>query len=139
MASIKDSIRIGVPLSKAMHALTTEAGYRGWWSKDCQISEKVGGEAKLKFNKGGTIVRMTYRIDSIDPEGSVKWTCIGHDLPDWVGTSLSWTVVPSDDGVEVKLDHAGWQGSPPEPVTEGWRHFLKSMKSYLESGRGEPW
>jgi uncharacterized protein YndB with AHSA1/START domain len=139
MASLKDSIRIRAPLGKAMQALMTEAGYRGWWSKDCQISEKVGGEAKLKFNKGGTIVTMKYRIDSIDPKGSVKWTCIDHDLSDWVGTSLNWSVVPSGEGVEVMLDHAGWKGPPPEPVVQGWSHFLRSMKSYLETGRGEPW
>ena len=139
MASIQDSIRIQAPLAKAMQALTTEAGYRGWWSKDCQISEKVGGQADLKFNKGGTIVRMKFRVDSIDPAGSVKWTCIGHDLPEWIGTTLNWSVQPSGDGVEVRLDHAGWKGTPPEAVAQGWSHFLKSMKSYLEAGHGEPW
>jgi uncharacterized protein YndB with AHSA1/START domain len=139
MTSINESIRIGAPLERAMEALTTEAGYRGWWSKDCSIPRDVGGEPTLKFDKGGTIVAMRYRIDAIEPEGKVKWTCIGHDMPSWIGTSLNWNVVPSGDGVEVKLEHAGWQGDPPEPVTQGWRHFLGSMKAFLETGRGEPW
>jgi uncharacterized protein YndB with AHSA1/START domain len=139
MASIKDSIRIEAPLGRAMEALTTESGYRAWWSKDCSIPREVGGEANLKFDKGGTIVRMKFRVDAIDPKGTVKWTCIGHDMPTWIGTSLNWSVVPSGSGVEVKLDHAGWQGTPPAAVAEGWSHFLKSMKAFLETGRGEPW
>ena len=40
---------------------------------------------------------------------------------------------------QVKLDHAGWKGDPPEPVAQGWKHFLGSMKSYLETGAGQPW
>ena len=139
MASIKDSIRIQAPLHRAMEALTTQSGYRGWWSKDCSIPGEVGGEVNLKFNKGGTIVAMKYRIDAIDPKGSVNWTCIGHDMPAWIGTSLNWSVIPSDSGVEVRLDHAGGQGEPPEPVGQGWHHFLTSMKAFLETGRGEPW
>jgi hypothetical protein len=122
-----------------MHALTTESDYRGWWSKNCTVPEKVGGEATLKFNKSGTIVTMRFRIDAIDSSGSVRWTCTAHDMPAWIGTSLNWTVVPAEKGVGVRLDHAGWQDSPPEQVVQGWDHFLKSMKSYLETGRGEPW
>jgi uncharacterized protein YndB with AHSA1/START domain len=139
MPSINDSIRISAPLEKAMHALTTEAGYRGWWSKNCTVPEGAGGEANLTFDKQGTIVKMKYRIDTIDPKGRVKWTCIGHDQPSWVGTTLNWSVAPSADGVEVKLEHAGWKDAAPEPVMQGWKHFLASMKSYLERGRGEPW
>ena len=139
MASIRESIRIEASLGRAMEALTTESGYRGWWSKDCTIPHEVGGEPRLKFDKGGTIVTMKYRIDAIDPKGSVKWTCIAHDMPSWIGTSLSWSVAPAGGSVEVGLEHAGWQGDPPEPVVQGWRHFLKSMKSWLETGRGEPW
>lgn len=139
MASIKDSIQIEVPLATAMNALTTESGYRGWWSKDCQIPERAGGEARLKFDKAGTPVTMKYRIDTIDPEGAVKWTCIDHDFASWIGTSLNWQVAAQGTGVEVRLDHAGWPDAPPDAVAQGWNHFLHSMKSYLETGRGEPW
>lgn len=138
MSSIKDSVRINVPLARAMEALTTQQGYTAWWSKDCTIGGP-GGEARLKFDKQGTIVNMSYRIDRVDPSGSVKWTCIGHDIPAWVGTTLNWSVVPDGAGVEVKLDHAGWKEAPPEPVAQGWKHFLGSMKAYLETGTGQPW
>jgi len=139
MSSIKDAIQIQVPLATAMNALTTEAGYRGWWSKDCQVGDRPGGEARLKFDKAGTLVTMKYRIDAIDPGGAVKWTCVDHDFGDWIGTSLNWRIAPQGTGVEVELDHAGWQGDPPAAVAQGWNHFLRSMKSYLETGRGEPW
>src|SRR5262245_21823901 len=136
MQSIKDRIRIEVPLAKAMTALTTESGYRGWWSKDCQVANAAGGEATLKFNKSGTIVTMKYRIDAVDPKRGVKWTCIDHDFATWIGTCLNWDVATKDGGVEVSLEHAGWKETPPEAVVQGWNHFLRSMKSYLETGSG---
>lgn len=138
--SIKDSIRIQSSFSKAVDALTREAGYRGWWSKDCKVPEKPGEEAALRFNKNGNIVSMRFRIDSLDAKaGNVVWTCVGHDHPAWVGTSLRWRVIPAADRVEVQLEHAGWRNSPPEPVVQGWSFFLKSLKAYLETGAGEPW
>jgi uncharacterized protein YndB with AHSA1/START domain len=139
MASINDSVKIQAPLGKAMEALTTQRGYNGWWSKDCQIPEAPGGLASLRFNKGGTIVSMQFRVDDIDPAGKVVWTCTAHDQASWVGTTLRWTVVPAGTGVEVRLEHAGWKDTGPEMVAQGWAHFLKSMKSYLETGVGEPW
>src|SRR5687768_14495728 len=139
MESIRDSIGIAASPEAAMRALTTQAGYNGWWSKDCVVPEQAGREATLRFDKAGTIVTMRWHIDSIDPKGRVKWTCVGHDMADWIGTTLGWTVAPEGGGVRVELDHAGWKGAPPEPVRQGWRHFLGSMKQYLETGRGEPW
>ena len=56
MSSIKEKIIVRGSTEKVFDALTSNAGYNGWWSKDCQIAEKPGGESKLKFNKNGTIV-----------------------------------------------------------------------------------
>jgi uncharacterized protein YndB with AHSA1/START domain len=139
MSAIKDHVTIGTSPDKAQAALTTQAGYLGWWSKDCQIADRVGGESSLKFNKAGSIVKMHFRADVID-DGRIKWTCIAHDMDSWIGTTLSWSIAQEGDGVRVSLVHDGWKSeTPPEMVAGGWKHFLGSMKQYLETGVGQPW
>lgn len=124
----------------AYAALTTEAGYRAWWAKNCDVSERPGGEATLHFDKGGTPVMMKWRVDEQLPDRRVMWTCIGHDAPQWIGTTLDWSITQKPDGVEVALAHGAWHEPVAEPVKQGWRHFVcDSLKSYLETGVGKPW
>jgi uncharacterized protein YndB with AHSA1/START domain len=140
MTAIKDQIRIETTPEKAYDALTTQRGYNGWWSKDCVIGAKAGDEARLTFDKAGTKVNMKYRIDRIDAKSGIRWTCTAHDAPPWVGTTLEWAIqAEGAKSVTVALTHDGWEGAPPEPVIGGWKHFLGSMKKYLETGTGEPW
>jgi uncharacterized protein YndB with AHSA1/START domain len=139
MTSIKDEVRIRTTPARAYAALTEQSDYRGWWNKVAEVPGEVGGEPKLLFNKEGQLVSMQYRIDTLTPNELVKWTCIAHDMASWVGTTLTWTIKPAGDEVLVALDHARWQGEGPQPVAQGWRHFLGSLKSYLETGVGQPW
>jgi len=139
MNSIKDEVRIQASAAKAYEALTRQAGYRGWWNAKAEVPESVGGEAKLYFVKDGNPVNMRYRIDEMNPNESVHWTCIGHDMPAWVGTSLHWRIKEGGGAVVVSLDHDGWKDAAPDPVAQGWKHFLGSLKAYLETGTGQPW
>jgi uncharacterized protein YndB with AHSA1/START domain len=136
---IKEKLVVRASAPKVFQALTEQAGYNGWWSKDCQIGRKPGDESKLKFNKDGNIVSMRFRLDETAPTRSVRWTCTGHDMPSWIGTTLKWNLLPDADETEVSFEHAGWQGDAPEPVRQGWRHFLGSLRSYVETGQGQPW
>jgi hypothetical protein len=69
----------------------------------------------------------------------VRWTCIAHDMPSWVGTTLDWKLSEQGDGVLVSFEHAGWKEAGPEAVAQGWKHFLGSLKLYVETGTGSPW
>jgi uncharacterized protein YndB with AHSA1/START domain len=139
MHSIKQEIRIKGSVRKVYDALTRQSAYRGWWNKAGEIPETVGAEVKLHFVKDGQPVAMRYRIDEMKPDESVRWTCIGHDMPSWVGTTLNWKLAPQGEEVVVSFEHAGWKDTAPDPVVQGWRHFLGSLKSYVETGTGEPW
>jgi uncharacterized protein YndB with AHSA1/START domain len=139
MNSIKQEVRIKAPVRKVYEALTLESAYRGWWNKAGQIAETVGGEAKLHFLKDGQPVAMRYRIDEMKPDKAVRWTCVAHDMPSWVGTTLNWQLEERAGDVVVAFEHTGWKEAAPEPVVQGWRHFLGSLKSYVETGAGQPW
>jgi uncharacterized protein YndB with AHSA1/START domain len=127
MTSLADEIRIRTTAARAYAALTEQSDYRGWWNKVAEVPARVGGEPKLLFDKDGQPVSMRFRIDTQTPDQLVRWTCIAHDMK------------PAGDEVLVSLVHAGWQGEAPQPVAQGWRHFLGSLKSYLETGTGRPW
>jgi len=138
MAMINDSVRVHSSTGKAHAALTEPAGYRGWWSTNCAIGPGVGRESMLYFNKGGTPVSMRFRIDAIE-DNRIRWTCVAHDMPSWVGTTLEWKLAPAGGDVDITLVHDGWKDAAPDMVKQGWKHFLASLKSYLETGTGEPW
>jgi uncharacterized protein YndB with AHSA1/START domain len=139
MSTIKEKLIIRADSAKVYAALTEQSGYNGWWSRDCQIGRQPGDECRLKFNKDGNVVSMRFRIDELTPGRSVRWTCTGHDMESWVGTTLRWDLTADDRRTEVTFEHGGWKGDPPEPVVGGWRHFLGSLRSYLETGSGQPW
>ena len=139
MDIIKDEIRIEGSTSAVYDALTRQAGYRGWWNKVGEVAETVGGEAKLRFVKDGQPVNMTFRIDEMKVNERVRWTCVSHDMPSWIGTSLTWRLAGGDGAVLVTLEHAGWKDAAPDAVAQGWKHFLASLKAYIETGTGQPW
>jgi uncharacterized protein YndB with AHSA1/START domain len=139
MSSINDEVQIRTTRDQAYDALRRQAGYRGWWNKVAEVPETVGGEAKLRFVKDGNPIHMRFRIDELRPGERVVWTCVAHDLPSWIGTTLSWSLHEAGGTVLVKLEHSGWAEAAPAPVAEGWKHFLGSLKAYLETGTGQPW
>jgi uncharacterized protein YndB with AHSA1/START domain len=141
MSTLKDEIRMQASATNVYQALTTQIGYRSWWNATAEVAETVGGEAALHFVKDGTPIHMYFRIDEQTSNQSVRWTCVKHDMPSWVGTTLSWNLQANPQGTEVllTLDHNGWQGEAPEAVAQGWKHFLASLKSYVETGKGQPW
>jgi uncharacterized protein YndB with AHSA1/START domain len=139
MSSIHDEVSINAGAVKVYEALTTQAGYRGWWNAVAEVPEAIGSEAQLRFVKDGSPVNMRYRIEELTPNQAVRWTCIAHDMASWVGTTLAWQLKESGGKTLVVFEHAGWKDVPPEPVVQGWKHFLGSLKSYVETGSGQPW
>jgi uncharacterized protein YndB with AHSA1/START domain len=139
MSSIKQEVRIKGDASKVYQALTRQSGYRAWWNKAGDVAEAVGGEAKLHFVKDGQPVSMRFRIDEMKENAAVRWTCVAHDMPSWVGTTLSWRIEPGAGDVLLSFEHAGWNDGAPEPVVQGWLHFVSSLKAYVETGTGMPW
>jgi uncharacterized protein YndB with AHSA1/START domain len=138
MSTISQKVTIRATPQQVREALVRPEEYRGWWSKNCAIADWIGGESLLHFLKEGTHVSMRFRVDEL-AASRVQWTCVAHDFEPWVGTTLSWTIQPAEGAAEVSLAHEGWKGEPPPPVAEGWQHFLGSLKSYVETGVGQPW
>jgi uncharacterized protein YndB with AHSA1/START domain len=147
MATAAHDVHAKVDPKKAYEAVSTQEGFRAWWTRAAKVDAKVGGEAEFKFSRGGAA--MTFRIDELKPGKSVKMTCIrtndqpGGHVDKWVGTVLEFQLEPAGNGeTVVRVRHGGWSDSMPKEALaeteQGWAYFGSSLKQYLESGTGTP-
>jgi uncharacterized protein YndB with AHSA1/START domain len=133
MHTIENTIEVSAPAAKIIAAVTTEAGFRGWWSDAATYDGKT---AVFPFKKPGNTMIATFEVDRADDRGVVL-TCTAEDNnPDWLGTKLAISV----EGGHVRLVHSGYatKNECYDQCTKGWAYFLASLKSYLETGRGTP-
>lgn len=127
---------VGQP-SKVQRAITTAEGLRAWWTGDCDVK---GNEASFRFNKEGGVMELKFRIDAVEAD-RVEWTCIEQkNNPDWQGTKVSFNLSPTHDGARLDFAHTGWREKNKvyEMCVGGWDHFMNSLKSYVETGKGTP-
>ncbi len=132
-------IQVSADQETILRALTTTDGIEGWWSKQCEISDEVGGINTLHFIKEGQLIAMKFKVEVVE-DHKVVWTCFENANPVWVDTTLTWDF----ENEEISFSHSGidesWSGSPPFKATEeGWIHFMSSLKEYCETGKGQPW
>lgn len=116
-------------------ALTTVDGLSGWWTTDTKGDAAFGGVIQFRFPPGGFDMSV---LESV-PGKRVRWEVV--DGPEeWVGTTVTFDLRQEDDYVIVLFSHEGWK----EPVefmhhcTTKWGAYLLSLKSLIETGRGQP-
>lgn len=151
--TIRHELRLTADTEAARAAVVSLDGIRGWWAKDAtSTGEEPGSEHVLRFVKGDRTVAMTFRVDAVEDD-RVTWTCTDNGNPIWPGTTLTWRIealagrdgvgTDGDRGTRVVFEHAGFRVSADHPAyamtVEGWRHFVDSLRSYVETGAGEPW
>jgi uncharacterized protein YndB with AHSA1/START domain len=134
MYTIENTIEIAAPAHRIIEALTTEAGYRGWWTDEATYDGKA---ARFPFrNRDGARI-VTFRVDQADARGVVMTCTAQEDNPDWLGTKLAISV----EGGHVRLVHSGYpaKNETYERCVQGWAYFVTSLKSYVETGAGTPY
>lgn len=135
MHSIELSIDILAPLPVVRGALSSREGLCAWFAEDTELD----GAGRYKFSFGERVV--TFKLTHSDDRG-IRMTCVNErNNPDWLGTELAITLMPTDDGkTRVALVHAGYP-SKNECYTrciEGWQYFLASLALYVTTGKGTP-
>ena len=142
--NIVEKIKIDTGAEKLYAALATQEGMEGWWCKDCDIATEVGEKSNMRFIKEGNLVKMQFRMDTLKANEVVSWTCSDNANPAWIGTTLTFQLKKMDDGAGVLFTHANWDekwnDQPPYTQTrDTWGLFMQSLKSYCETGVGQPW
>ncbi len=130
--------RIGVKTptpAKVYDALTTTEGLARWWTEDTSGSGDLGGVLKFRFPAGGFDMEVVDRR----PSEQVAWRVVDGP-PEWIGTTIDWTLRQDGDYTIVLFKHEGWA----EPVefmhhcSTKWGSYLLSLKSLAENGSGAP-
>jgi len=141
MHTIEDTIQIAATPTRILEALTTKEGIKGWWTLDvaCDSEKK---QATYRFpQKAGGAMEVTFQLLSADAAGLVMKCVAQNNNPDWLNTTLAFKLVPDGTAVtRVDLSHAGYPAKNElhAMCVKGWAHYLRSLKSYIETGTGEP-
>jgi len=140
---IVQNFKVNATADKLYNAIGTQQGIEGWWCKDCNIATETGNVSEMRFDKQGTIVEMKFRVEELAP-GRIAWTCIGNGNPIWLETTIDFDIKSNGEGSELNFTHGNWDPSLDgneafDMVKEGWGHFMGSLKTYCETGAGQPW
>jgi len=137
MSEIRHLISIEAPPGKVYAALATSAGLGAWWTADSRTDDKPGGEAEFGFDKRSVVYGMT--AERLDPNRQVVWKCLGGH-PEWIGTTLTWTIEPEDGGSLLRFSQSGWRAMTDMVATcnSTWGELMYRLKAYAEGDNPGP-
>ncbi|MGI9552464.1 MAG: SRPBCC family protein [Aurantibacter sp.] len=140
---ITHNFKIAASPEKVYEAAATHKGITGWWCKNSEIGTEVGAISIMHFVKDGTPVDMHFRIDELQTDKRVLWTCVENGNPMWIDTVIRFEITKEADGTQLNFVHTfddKWAENPMfAMIREGWVHFMDSFKSFCETGQGQPW
>lgn len=131
--------RIGIKTSsveEVYRTLTTRDGLAGWWTTDTRgEGDQTGNTVIFRFGTDG----FDMKVKNLQSPGLVEWEVLdGHQ--EWIGTTLRFELKQDGDYVILLFKHLNWK----EPVefmhhcSTKWAIFLMSLKSLVETGKGNP-
>ena len=127
-------------LDDVYKALTTREGLAAWWTNNTQGESKVGGVIQFRFSEGGKdIGGFDMKVLELRPDKRVLWEVV-EGPKEWIGTKVSFDLRQEGDWIIILFKHQGWK----EPVefmhhcSTKWAIFLMSLKSLVETGKGNP-
>ncbi len=124
--------------NNAFEALTRHV--KKWWGNTDKPVSKVGDEFTIHFGNAF----WKFKVIKYVLNSEIVWKCIDGQPGfenEWVGTSTTWNITPTADGVLVSFMHDGL--TPDfncyDICAPTWDMFItKSLKHYLETGKGMP-
>lgn len=142
--NITHELKLNASPETVYNAVSTATGIQGWWSQNSEVGESVGAHSLLKFVKEGMAVDMGFVTRVLEKDKKVIWECISMPNPAWIGTKIITEISSTPQGCDVVFSHADfdekWKGQDAFEQTKGtWNHFVQSLKSYCETGEGQPW
>jgi len=137
------TLRVQAAPEVLFDALTTAAGLTAWWTPAVGSGD-TGGELRFFMSAPDPLL---VRVDEATRPTSVQWTVTECSFePDWVGTRPTFTITAVEGGTshrevsELEFRHHGLTNELDciEMCTQGWDHYLASLRDYVETGRGNP-
>ena len=141
MADILHRVGIKGPLSEVYKALATREGLAAWWTGNTQGESKPGGMLKFRFRtrEGNEIGGFDMKVLELQPGRRVLWQVV-EGPAEWIGTKISFDLRQEGDYSIVLFKHQGWKEAAEfmHHCSTKWAIFLMSLKSLVETGKGQP-
>lgn len=136
MADIKHLVLIQASAESVYRAITEQAGLAGWWTTQTVAEPRVGSVAEFTF---GNRYRNRMRVVDLVENERVEWKCLEGD-EQWIGTSFVFELEPEGGRTIVRFTHGDWHAMTDfyAHCNYHWGFYLRSLKSYCETGEGEP-
>lgn len=145
MEHYSTTIVLNTTPAKVFSAVTNEI--TSWWTTLFKGRAKSNGdEFTVRF---GDNIFKTMEVmelsDGIKIVWRVKDSLIGipgfRNQKEWIGTTIIWEIVPGEINTGLKLTHIGLKPGVEcyAICTAGWQQFLNSLKTYLETAKGNPY
>ena len=139
--SFQSTLPVAAAPSTVLSALRTPEAVASWWGT-ASGSAEVGGTLVVSFLGG----RQRIVLDVVPTPFAhrVVWAVREAPLtPEWDGTSIYFDVEEggaTDGGATIHFRHVGLTPRLEcfDMCHQGWTHYLASLVSYVETGRGQP-
>ncbi len=123
-------------VSKLYDAITKKEGLASWWTTETNGTSELGSIIEFRFTKD---YKKSMKIIGLDKNKKVEWECVEGD-DQWLGTKIKFELEQKENSIDVKFYHDNWK-----EVTNlfgicnyHWGLYMKSLKSYIEDGKGNP-
>ncbi len=132
---IVHGIEIHADPKAVFDTIATRSGLAAFWTPEVEGDVVEGGE--LIFGFAGAPARLPIRVSRLDPPREVAWECPGG-FPFWEGTTVTWSIEPSEHGAKLVFQHTGFPDAQPEydfgSVSLTWAQIVARLKEIVESG-----
>lgn len=132
---IVHGIEIHAEQKTVYDTIATRSGLAAFWTPDVQGDETEGHELSFGFSESP--VRLPIRIAHLDPPTEIAWDCPGG-FPMWEGTTIVWSLQPSEHGTKVVFRHMGFPDDQPDydfgSISLTWALIVARLKEVVEAG-----
>jgi uncharacterized protein YndB with AHSA1/START domain len=137
MAEIRHRVGIRGSAAEIYALLTADSGLSRWWTTDTNGAGPVGSIIAFRFGGGGP----DFTVIELVPNRLVRWRHTGDIPEDWKGSEVSFELDEEKKQTMVNFRHYNWARSDDflAHCSTKWGIFMMSIKSCIETGKGQPW
>jgi uncharacterized protein YndB with AHSA1/START domain len=137
MIEIKHRVGISGSAQEIFQLLTTDAGLSKWWTTDTHGAGGPGSVIAFRFGDAGP----DFEVIELVANRKVVWRHSGEMPTAWMGSEISFLLEETEKQTFVNFRHYNWHQSDDflAHCSTKWGIFMMSIKSCIETGRGQPY
>lgn len=135
METIRHNVVIKTLPEKVYQAVTTQEGIASWWCKQTTAKPELGFTNIFTF---GTF-RNEMKVAELSDNKRTEWECT-QSIEEWTGTRIAFDLEERNGNTLLRFTHGGWRAATDmfAVCSYDWARFLRSLKTFCETGTGEP-